>query len=80
MYTPLSLTAKSVLVTIVAGACAYILHQCLFAPLAVFPGPLAAKLSKGWRAYVTYRGQWHRDLVALHQRYGPVVRIGPNEL
>ncbi|KAI0489982.1 cytochrome P450 [Xylaria cf. heliscus] len=80
MDAPLSLTVKSVLVTIVAGACAYVLYQCVFSPLAVFPGPLAAKLSKGWRAYVTYRGQCHRDLVALHQRYGPVVRIGPNEL
>ncbi|KAI0441523.1 cytochrome P450 [Xylaria telfairii] len=80
MYTLLSLSVKSVLVTIVAGTCAYIIYQCLFAPLAIFPGPVAAKLSKGWRAYATYRGQWHRDLIALHQRYGPVVRIGPNEL
>ncbi|KAI1738863.1 cytochrome P450 [Xylaria scruposa] len=80
MYTPLSLTVKSLLVTIVAGACSYVLYQCVFSPLAAFPGPLAAKLSKGWRAYVSYRGRWHRDLLDLHQRYGPVVRIGPNEL
>ncbi|KAI0421147.1 cytochrome P450 [Xylaria grammica] len=72
--------AKSVLVTLVAGISAYIIYQCVFSALAVFPGPFFAKLSKVWRAYVTYRGRWHRDLVALHQRYGPVVRIGPNEL
>ncbi|TGJ79516.1 hypothetical protein E0Z10_g9253 [Xylaria hypoxylon] len=77
MYAPI---AKSVLVTLVAGTFAYVIYQCVFSSLAVFPGPLLAKLSKGWRAYVTYRGRWHRDLVALHQRYGPVVRIGPNEL
>ncbi|KAI8944969.1 cytochrome P450 [Xylaria longipes] len=76
----MSLTVKSVLATIVAGTCSYIIYQCVFSPLAVFPGPLPAKLSKGWRAYVTYRGRLHRDLVALHQRYGPVVRIGPSEL
>ncbi|KAJ2974229.1 hypothetical protein NUW58_g8725 [Xylaria curta] len=80
MYVSLSLSAKSVLVIIVVGTCAYVLYQCFFSKLAVFPGPLAAKLSKVWRAYVTYRGRWHRDLIALHQRYGPVVRIGPNEL
>ncbi|KAI0432521.1 cytochrome P450 [Xylaria sp. FL1042] len=80
MYIPLSITAKSVLATLFASTFAYIIYQCFFSPLSVFPGPLAAKLSKGWRAYVTYRGHWHRDLVALHRRYGPVVRIGPNEL
>ncbi|KAI0803957.1 cytochrome P450 [Xylaria sp. FL0064] len=80
MHLPLSITAKSVLTTLFAGTFSYIIYQCFFSSLSVFPGPLAAKLSKGWRAYVTYRGHWHRDLVALHQRYGPVVRIGPNEL
>ncbi|KAI3332133.1 cytochrome P450 [Xylariaceae sp. AK1471] len=79
MYS-LSPKAASLLITLVGGACAYILYQCFFSTLAGFPGPLAAKLSKGWRAYVTYRGHWHRDLVALHKLYGPVVRIGPNEL
>ncbi|KAI1420526.1 cytochrome P450 [Xylaria sp. FL1777] len=80
MYIPSSVTVQSVLATLVAGTCAYIIYQCVFSALAVFPGPFAAKLSKGWRAYVTYRGRWHRDLVALHRRHGPVVRIGPNEL
>ncbi|KAI0100592.1 cytochrome P450 [Nemania sp. FL0031] len=72
MYTSTSLTAKSLLATFVATICGYVLYQCVFSPLAAFPGPLAAKLSKGWRAYVTYRGQWHRDITALHKRYGPV--------
>ncbi|KAI0970068.1 cytochrome P450 [Xylaria arbuscula] len=80
MHLPLSATTQTVLATLVAGTCAYVLYQCIFSPLAVFPGPFAAKLSKGWRAYVTYRGRWHRDLVAAHRRYGPVVRIGPREL
>ncbi|KAI1153993.1 cytochrome P450 [Nemania diffusa] len=80
MSASLSLAAKSLLATLVAGTCAYVFYQCFFSTLAIFPGPLAAKLSKGWRAYVTYRGHWHRDLIALHQRHGPVVRIGPNEL
>ncbi|KAI0509332.1 cytochrome P450 [Xylaria bambusicola] len=80
MSTALITTAKAALVTLFAGALAYVVYQCVFSPLAVFPGPFAAKLSKTWRAYVTYRGHWHRDLVALHRRHGSVVRIGPNEL
>ena len=58
----------------------YVVYQWLFSPLAKFPGPFIAKISKLWRAYMTARGQWHRDLVKLHERYGSVVRIGPNEL
>ncbi|OOO06873.1 cytochrome P450 [Aspergillus oryzae] len=61
-------------------ACAYVSYQCLLSPLARFPGPFAAKLSKGWRAYKTANGQWHRKLVDLHRKYGHVVRIAPNEL
>ncbi|KAI0298930.1 high nitrogen upregulated cytochrome P450 monooxygenase 2 [Russula brevipes] len=43
-----------------------------FHPLAKFPGPVIAKLSKG--------GDPHRYYKQLHDRYGDVVRIGPNEL
>ncbi|GME65706.1 hypothetical protein N7449_011801 [Neofusicoccum parvum] len=63
-----------------AAAAGYVIYQCLFAPLAKFPGPFWAKLSKVWRAYSTSRDHFHRDLVELHRRYGDVVRIGPNEL
>ncbi|KAL7936156.1 cytochrome P450 [Trichoderma chlorosporum] len=58
----------------------YVVYQCFFSPLASFPGPFAAKLTKAWRAYATYRGRWHRDMIDLHRRHGSVVRIGPNEL
>ncbi|KAI1298515.1 cytochrome P450 family protein [Xylaria venustula] len=70
----------SILAIVTAGACIYIVYQSVFSPLASFPGPLAAKLSKVWRAYGMYKGTWHRDIVELHRKYGPVVRIGPNEL
>ncbi|KAJ2987475.1 hypothetical protein NUW58_g4482 [Xylaria curta] len=63
-----------------AGAFTYVIYQYVFSPLAAFPGPLVAKFTKIWRAYGMYKGTWHRDLVDLHRKYGPVVRIGPNEL
>ncbi|KAI1296154.1 cytochrome P450 [Xylaria venustula] len=75
------LTTWSFLIAaLISSFLAYAIYQCVLSPLAVFPGPTAAKLSKAWRAYVTYRGQWHKDLMGLHQRYGHVVRIGPREL
>nr|BAL05112.1 cytochrome P450 [Phanerodontia chrysosporium] len=51
-----------------------------FHPLANYPGPLAAKISKLYLAYLTAKGRAHEDVRALHSKYGDVVRIGPNEL
>ncbi|KAH8108260.1 high nitrogen upregulated cytochrome P450 monooxygenase 2 [Phellopilus nigrolimitatus] len=42
-------------------------------PLARYPGPLFAKVSKFWDCNHVYHKQ-------LHDRYGPYVRTGPNEL
>jgi len=51
-----------------------------FHPLAKYPGPVIAKTSKWWGAYINARGETHRCYKQLHDRYGDVVRIGPNEL
>lgn len=65
---------------LIVASAGYVVYQCFFSPIAAFPGPFAAKFTKIWRAYATYRGQWHREIIELHRRYGNVVRIGPNEL
>ncbi|KAL5498826.1 hypothetical protein ACEPAH_2181 [Sanghuangporus vaninii] len=49
-------------------------------PLAKYPGPLPAKISKVWASYHTAKGKLHLDLKKLHEKYGRYVRIGPNEL
>ncbi|KAJ3541828.1 hypothetical protein NM688_g6036 [Phlebia brevispora] len=49
-------------------------------PLAQFPGPLPAKVTKFWMSYVTARGNAHETARVLHAQYGDIVRIGPNEL
>ncbi|KAI9466330.1 high nitrogen upregulated cytochrome P450 monooxygenase 2 [Lactarius psammicola] len=51
-----------------------------FHPLAKYPGPTIAKMSKLWAAYLNATGDRHRDYKSLHDRYGDVVRVGPNEL
>ena len=48
-----------------------------FHPLARYPGPVLCKISKGWLAYVSWKGRKaHIYVHELHMRYGDVVRIG----
>ncbi|KAF9261026.1 cytochrome P450 [Marasmius fiardii PR-910] len=49
-------------------------------PLYKYPGPVLAKCTKFWGMYQTHGGKAHIKSLELHRRYGPVVRIGPNEL
>jgi hypothetical protein len=49
-------------------------------PLRHIPGPWYAKLSRAWILAVEATGERHFYLDTLHQRYGPVVRIGPKEV
>ncbi|KAJ3554506.1 hypothetical protein NM688_g3073 [Phlebia brevispora] len=52
-----------------------------FHPLAAYPGPLLCKVSKLWHAYIVWRyGKSFRYVQELHEQYGEIVRIGPNEL
>ncbi|KAF2129142.1 cytochrome P450 [Dothidotthia symphoricarpi CBS 119687] len=56
------------------------LRNIFFHPLSHHPGPrlfAASSLPYGlW--YIS--GYWHTKIFALHAHYGPIVRIGPNEL
>lgn len=56
------------------------LYQAFFTPLAKVPGPFLAKFTRGWQIWRYYQGNWHKDIEWLHEKYGPVVRIAPNEV
>jgi hypothetical protein len=58
----------------------FIIHPLLFSPLASLPGPKLYALSKWRLAYEDLKGTRTREIWRLHQRYGPVVRLGPNEV
>ena len=58
----------------------YVIYQRFFHPLSRFPGPLVASLTNVWKSYYTYRLDLHEQLAKLHDRYGPVIRVGPNDL
>ncbi|KAK7032813.1 cytochrome P450 [Favolaschia claudopus] len=49
-------------------------------PLAKYSGPLLCKVSKIWFSAIAMKGKQHVYYLQLHERYGDVVRIGPNEL
>lgn len=58
----------------------YVVWQKWCAPLAGVPGHFWAGLSKGWLIWRAWRGDVNRVLMRLHERHGPLVRIGPNEV
>ncbi|KAH7057285.1 cytochrome P450 [Macrophomina phaseolina] len=56
------------------------IYRLTFHPLARYPGPFLAKITPWRDVYHAWLGDKHLDFYALHQRYGPIVRYGPNTL
>nr|MCV5143096.1 cytochrome P450 [Escherichia coli] len=42
--------------------------------------PFLASCSRLWKVLSTASGRTHLDHIELHRKYGPVVRIAPNEV
>lgn len=55
-------------------------YRLLFHPLRRFPGPWQARISTLWFSYHVRRGDAHRRVQALHERYGDFVRTGSSDL
>lgn len=49
-------------------------------PLAKVPGPFWASVTRLWYVYHVYKGDMDKVQRALHEEYGPVIRIAPNEV
>jgi hypothetical protein len=45
-----------------------------------FPGPMLAKLTKLYGLYMSKDSHYTDRVHAVHQKYGEIVRVGPNEL
>ncbi|KAJ5930554.1 hypothetical protein N7466_006047 [Penicillium verhagenii] len=52
----------------------------MFSPLRSYPGPKLWAISTLPSAISILRGRSHTTMLAMHNKYGPVVRIAPNEL
>ncbi|OIW28211.1 cytochrome P450 [Coniochaeta ligniaria NRRL 30616] len=57
-----------------------ILYKRYASPLRKYPGPFLASFSRLWKVISTASGRTHLQHIELHRRYGPVVRIAPNEV
>ncbi|KAL1838075.1 hypothetical protein VTJ49DRAFT_3095 [Mycothermus thermophilus] len=49
-------------------------------PLKRYPGPFLARWTNLYRLWHVYKGKYASHVKKLHEKYGPVVRLGPNML
>ncbi|CAG7950810.1 unnamed protein product [Penicillium olsonii] len=52
--------------------------QPLLSPLKSIPGPFWARFSNLWYFNRLWNGQFEHENIALHQKHGPIVRLGPS--
>ncbi|KXH60275.1 cytochrome P450 4A5 [Colletotrichum salicis] len=55
-----------------------LIYIVLFHPLARVPGPFLAKFNDFWHAKQLYTDMRHETLCKLNDKYGPLLRLGPN--
>jgi Cytochrome P450 len=57
-----------------------LLYKRYATPLRNIPGPFIASFTRLWKLRQMYKGDMELTNIALHRKYGPIVRIGPNEV
>ncbi|KZL82389.1 cytochrome p450 monooxygenase [Colletotrichum incanum] len=72
--------ASAVAVTFTLVILTRIIKTRFIHPLRNFPGPFINSVSSLPAAYLVYKGNQPQSFKKLHEKYGPVVRTGPNEL
>ncbi|KAF8866637.1 cytochrome P450 [Acephala macrosclerotiorum] len=79
---PLSTIAFSVIAIYLASKIAIIIQRVFFHPLSRVPGPMICATSRAyefWWDSIHHGRLWSR-MPALHEKYGPIIRLGPNEV
>ena len=76
-----SLTSLSnLLIAAVVYEIVWILYCRTLHPLAKFPGPFLASISRTWIMRTSLQGAMEHVQRDLHAKHGPMVRLAPNEL
>ncbi|KAI5920170.1 isotrichodermin C-15 hydroxylase [Camillea tinctor] len=57
-----------------------VVYRVFFHPLAKYPGPFLAKITDAYQLYHAWKGDRHLEFWRMHQKYGRVVRFGPNSV
>ncbi|KAL2043494.1 hypothetical protein N7G274_003801 [Stereocaulon virgatum] len=68
--------------TILLYLTSLVVYRLLLHPLAKFPGPKLAAVTRYYEAYydLVQSGQYTFKIAELHKQYGPIIRISPFEL
>ncbi|EPE32163.1 Cytochrome P450 [Glarea lozoyensis ATCC 20868] len=72
----------NLLVIFVLWLASLVFYRVFLHPLANFPGPKLAAVTRYYEAYfdVIQNGQYTFKIAEMHKKYGPIVRISPYEL
>jgi hypothetical protein len=65
---------------VIAAVNEFIVYPFYTSPLANVPGPKMHAITKWWLVWTDFTKKRAAEIHKLHLQYGPVVRIGPNEL
>ncbi|KAI0007981.1 cytochrome P450 [Xylariaceae sp. FL0662B] len=71
---------STIVVTLAIAVSLWFFASYQRSPLKKFPGPPLAGLTNLWRLYHVFIGDFGPCVQKNHEKYGPVVRIGPNLL
>ncbi|KAI0869644.1 trichodiene oxygenase [Hypoxylon argillaceum] len=73
---------KAIVSSIILYFATLAIYRLSFHPLAKFPGPKLAAITRWFEAYydVVLDGQYTFKIGRMHKKYGPILRISPNEL
>lgn len=64
----------------IAATAGLAVERLILSPLAKIPGPKLAALTQWWIIYHEFNGDRTLTIHALHEKYGPVVRVSPTEV
>ncbi|KAF2645032.1 cytochrome P450 [Massarina eburnea CBS 473.64] len=76
---PVKIVAALVTILVIHWAFRAI-YRLYFHPLARFPGPKLHAATRIPQHIGTWNGETHKRIARIHEQYGPVVRIAPDEL
>lgn len=80
-YVTARTAVAAVIIALLTRVVWKVISNLLFSPIpSSVPGPFIARLTKKWILFVDLSGSRARTVHELHKKYGPVVRLAPNEL